>query len=276
MSIIQCALGISHIADAAMSQALRVVSVQRGYDPSQFKLVAFGGAGPLHAVAMAEATGIRTVLVPIRPGIASALGLLVADLKHDFAVTRVSRVENADVAGMETALAELTVQGRATLGREGVPNNLMRFERSADVRYIGQSYHLSIQLPERKLEPRDLTEVKKRFDEMHLATYGYAEGGEPCEFVALRVSAIGEIGKPPLEKSRAGGSVAAATKPSRQVYFEPMGFVECAIYDRLKLPAGAIVHGPAIIEERDSTTALHPGWEATVASHGILALSKRD
>ena len=276
MSTIQCALGVTHIADAAMSQALRVVSVQRGYDPSRFKLVAFGGAGPLHAVAMAEATGIRSVLVPIRPGIASALGLLVADLKHDFAVTRVARVENADVAGMECALAELIAQGRATLSREGVPDNSMRFERSVDVRYIGQSYHLSVRLPERKLEPRDLIEVKRRFDEMHLATYGYAEAREPCEFVALRISAIGEIGKPPLETTGAMGSVAAATKQSRQVYFEPMGFVECAIYDRLKLPVGATVCGPAIIEERDSTTAVHPGWDVAVAEYGILALTKRD
>jgi N-methylhydantoinase A len=204
------------------------------------------------------------------------LGLLVADLKHDFAVTRVSRVENADVAEMEEALSELMAQGRATLQRERVPDEQMGFERSADVRYVGQSYHLSIRLPQREIQAGDLIDIKNRFDEMHLATYGHAEPSEPCEFVALRVSAIGEIGKPPLERVRSGGSVAAATKPSRKVYFEPAGFVECAIYDRLKLPAGAVVHGPAVIEERDSTTAVHPGWGATVAAHGILALTKRN
>jgi N-methylhydantoinase A len=276
MSVTECAVGIARIADAAMSQALRVVSVQRGYDPSGFKLVAFGGAGPLHAVSLAEETGIRTILVPIRPGIASALGLLVADLKHDFAVTRVARVENADTAAMEEALSELTVQGRETLRRERVPDDLMRFERVADVRYVGQSYHLSIRLPERKLQPSNLADVKKRFDEMHLATYGHAEPSEPCEFVALRVSAIGEIGKPRLESAPRNGSVAAAQKPSRKVYFEPEGFADCAIYDRLKLPAGAAVHGPAVIEEKDSTTVVHPGWDATVAEYGILTLTKQD
>ena len=275
MDATRCAHGIVEIADAAMSQALRVVSVQRGYDPRGFKLVAFGGAGPLHACAIAAATGIPTVLVPVRPGIASAFGLLVADLKHDFGATRVMRIEHADAASLEATLAELAARGRATLEREGVPSSRMRFERTLEARYVGQSFQLPIPLPDSRLTAADVAAIRGRFDALHEATYGYAEPREPCEMVALRVAAIGEIGKPPLEKAREDGSVAAATKASRRVWFAPLGFVACAVYERGRLPAGARIDGPAIIEERDATTVVPPGWEGRVAGYGILALSPR-
>jgi N-methylhydantoinase A len=271
----RCAEGIVAIADAAMSQALRVVSVQRGYDPRGFKLVAFGGAGPLHAAAIAEATGIPTVLVPVRPGIASAFGLLVADLKHDVGATRVVRVERADPDALETTLAELAAEGRAALAREGVPESRMRVERTLEARYVGQSFQLTLTLPERRLSRDDVAAIRGRFDALHAATYGYAEPREPCELVALRVAAIGEIGKPKLETPRAGGHLADAHKPARRAHFAGAGFIDCAIYERGRMPAGAVIEGPAIVEERDSTTVVPPGWEARVAAHGILALGRR-
>jgi N-methylhydantoinase A len=273
LDAVACARGIVEIADAAMSQALRVVSVQRGYDPRDFKLVAFGGAGPLHACAIAEAAGIPAVLVPTQPGIASAFGLLVADLKHDFAATRVLRADGADPETLEATLAGLEAEGRAALAREGVPASRMRFDRSVDARYVGQSFQLPIALPPRRLTVADVAAIRRRFDEQHRATYGYAEPREPCELVALRVAAVGEIGQPPLADAPAGGSL--APKQRRRAFFAPAGFVDCAVHERAALPFGAAIDGPAIVEERDSATAVPPGWTATVAAHGILALARR-
>ncbi|MBM3521942.1 MAG: hydantoinase/oxoprolinase family protein, partial [Alphaproteobacteria bacterium] len=274
MDEIACARGIVAIADAAMSQALRVVSVQRGYDPRRFKLIAFGGAGPVHACAIAAEAGIPVVLVPPRPGIASAFGLLVADLKHDYGATRVMRLDAVDAAVAERDFDALAAQGRATLEKEGVVPAQMQFERSVDLRYVGQSYHLSLVLPGGALTSGIIGDLGRRFTELHLATYGYAEAREPIELVALRLSAIGAIGKPPLEKGARGGDLAAARMASRRVFFQPSGFADCAIYDRMRLAEGATFGGPAIVEERDSTTVVPPGWEASVAAHGILALRR--
>ena len=157
--------------------------------------------------------------------------------------------------------------------REGVAASRMRFERTADLRYVGQSYQLSLPLPDRPIEAGDVVDLRRRFDAMHLATYGYAEAREPCELVALRMSAIGEIGKPSYEVGLAEGDANAAAKSSRRVYFASRGFLDCSIYDRGKLPLGARIEGPAVIEERDSTTLVHPGWGADVSRLGVPTLS---
>ncbi len=278
MDPIAAAVGIVNIADAAMGQALRVVSLQRGYDPKDFKLVAFGGAGPMHALAVAAEIGIESVLVPPKAGIFSAFGLLVADLKHDFAATRSERLDRADPDALESVFAELLEKGRETLAKESVPDDVMEFERALDVRYVGQSYQLTVPLADEALTEDALADVRRRFNETHMATYGYAERSEPCELVCLRVSAVGRISKAPVDldphgKGHADNDVAGARKGRRRVYFDEGGFVDCDIYDRLRLPAGAVLDGPAVIEEPDSTTLMHPGWRATVAKHGVLIMT---
>ncbi|HET6521008.1 MAG TPA: hydantoinase/oxoprolinase family protein, partial [Geminicoccaceae bacterium] len=166
------AAGIIRIADAAMSRALRLVSVQRGKDPRGFKLVAFGGAGPLHAVALAAEAGIGTVLVPPRPGLFSAFGLLTADLRHDFATTVVGRLLDMDAAILEAVFAELAARGRAVLEGEGVGPADMRVERTLDVRYVGQSCYLSVGIDDPAITAGTLRDVARRFNRQHLATYG--------------------------------------------------------------------------------------------------------
>jgi N-methylhydantoinase A len=271
------AAGIVRIADAAMSQALRIVSVQRGKDPRGLELVAFGGAGPLHAVALAAATGIETVLVPPRPGIFSAFGLLTADLKNDFATTLVGRLLDLAPATIEAAFAELAARSRAVLEREGVPAAKMRFERSLDVRYVGQSYYLSVAIDGSPLTAATLGEIAQRFNRLHRSTYGYAEEREPCELVAVRVAAIGAIDKPRLRSANGSAAADAAPRPKqvRKAYFEGAGFVDCPVYQRDELGAGAQIAGPAVVEEADSTTLVHPDWEAEVGRYDVLVLRNR-
>jgi N-methylhydantoinase A len=273
------ASGVLQIADAAMSQALQVVSVQRGYDPRDFKLIAFGGAGPLHALSIAAEVGIGSVLVPPRPGLASAFGLLVADLKHDFSRTLVQRLDLADPEALEAVFGELSQTALAVLAEENVEREKVALERAIDIRYVGQSYQLTIPMNSARLGTEALADARQRFNAMHRATYGHAEPSEPCEIVNLRISALGLIEKPVLgtgsSPSANGASGATATKTgTRPVFFAGAGFIDCAVYDRLRLPVGADFRGPAIVEEPDSTTLVHPGWRATVERFGVLAINR--
>jgi N-methylhydantoinase A len=269
------AAGIVQIADAAMAQALRVVSVQRGYDPTTFKLVPFGGAGPLHALAIAADTGITAVLVPPQPGVASALGLLVADLKHDNARTIAQRLADVTEDQLAAIFRELEAKGREPLVREGVPDSAMCFEWSFDLRYVGQSYHLNIALARGALDATVIEKARRRFDSAHEATYGYAEPDEPCELVNVRVSAIGAIPTPKLEEA-AFRSAESGRRATRCVWFQQTGFTECAIYERAGLLQGEQIEGPAVIEDRDATTLVHPGWRCSVERFGVLSVWRTD
>jgi N-methylhydantoinase A len=271
MDPLETAAGIVAIADAAMAQALRVVSVQRGYEPATFKLVPFGGAGPLHALAVAMETGIETVLVPPRPGVASAFGLLVADLRHDFARTMVERIDRADEARLESLFGELEARGRAQLEREGIPAAAIRLERLLDLRYVGQSYHLTIPIGPGPVTPAMLSDARARYDAAHLATYGYAEAAEPCELVNLRVAARGMVRRPELAEA---GPAAHGRAGRRRVWFPAVGFVDADILQRRALGEGIQIEGPAVIEDEDSTTLLHPGWHCRVERYGVLAIRR--
>jgi len=277
MGVVETAAGIVRIADAAMSQALRVVSVQRGQDPRNFVLVAFGGAGPLHAVSISAETGVGTVLVPPRPGIFSAFGLLFADLKHDFAVTEVTFLDAVEPGWVETALDALRSQARTLLAREDVAEERMAFEAALDVRYVGQSTYLTIGLDNGPITAESLADVRRRFNDRHEATYGYAEPNEPCELVTVRLSGLGRIRKPPLSNgSAATGATGPVPKGHRPVYFTGPAFIKCDVYDRQGFEPGMKFSGPAVIEEAESTILVHPGWTARVESFGVLRLRAGD
>lgn len=274
MGVVETAAGIVQIADAAMAQALRVVSVQRGYDPAKFKLVPFGGAGPLHAISVAEQNGIDSVIVPPRPGVASAVGLLVADLKHDFAATVVQRIESLHTDSLETMFHRLEQEGRAPLSREGVADTDMRFERALDLRYVGQSYHLTTTLPNGPVSRAMLDDARRKFDESHLAAYGYGEPSEPCEVVNVRVSALGAVRQAALRFGN-GAAHAGVAEQRRPVWFEGAGFVDCPVYGRTSLGEGTAMTGPAVLEDRDATTLIHPGWRFSVERDGALEVERR-
>ena len=276
MGVVETALGIVEIANTAMTNALRLVSVQRGYDPRDFVLVAFGGAGPVHANRLASEVQIPKTIIPMSPGTTSAMGLLVTDLKHDYSRTLIQRVDQVDVDMVAIIYRELEVDGRESLEREGMNPEKITFLHQVDMRYVGQSYELTIPLSEGKLGAAEIEGVLAQFHREHDRAYGYSAPDEPVEFVNLRLSAIGKINKPQLRQIDAGdSSLSAAKKAVRSVYFaECEGYVECPIYDRYRLSAGVELEGPTIVEEIDATTVIHPGYQALVDKFGNLILTK--
>ena len=257
-----------------MIGAMRLVSVQRGYDPRQFVLVAFGGAGPLHANALARELGIPAVLVPPNPGIASAVGMLMTDLRHEFVTTRRLPLDTLTPAALESLFAEFAREGQARLTRDGVPPADRRLLRSVDLRYHGQSFELSIPVPAGALTADDVARLRAEFDAAHERAYGYAAPEDAVELVNVRLAAIGMTPRPrraPLpEGSR---DPAGALKGTREVWFAEIGgWRKTNVLDRTKLLSGNVIAGPAIVEEHDASTLVHPGWEATVDQQGNLVV----
>ena len=247
-----------------MVNALHLISVQRGYDPRDFVLVGFGGAGPVHANALARDAEMPTLLIPRSPGIFSATGLLTTDLKRDTATTVMRRLDELDHDEVATAFARLEEAGRAELEREGLGSGSIGFLRQIDLRYVGQSYELTIAAGDELLD---------RFHAEHDRTYGFSAPGEAVEVVSLRLTSIGRIAKPPARRLEPGGP--SEPKERRPVYFAEAGdYVDCPIYDRYVLGAGATFAGPAVVEEFDSTTVVHPGFAVRVDEVGNLIIER--
>lgn len=275
LDLLEVALGIVEIANTAMVNALRRISVQRGYDPREFMLVAFGGAGPVHANRLADQLEIPKTLIPMSPGITSATGLLVTDLKHDYSNTLIQAITDLDLSAIESTYVGMEDQGRTALSNEGMDENSIRFIRQVDVRYIGQSYELGIVVQSGKFDSEHRDQIVQEFHKEHERAYGFSAPEEPVEIVAIRLTAVGDIAKPTLrEIGKTTGGVDSARRTTRSVYFaESKGFVDCPVYDRYKLSSGDVLEGPAIIEEMDSTTIIHPRYKADVDRYGNVFLS---
>jgi N-methylhydantoinase A len=268
------ASGIVEIANAHMIAAMRIVSVQRGYDPREFVLVAFGGAGPLHANALARELSIPIVLVPPSPGIASAVGMLATDLRHEFVATRRLGLDVLTPAALDALFADFIAEGHARLTKDGVAAADRRLRRSADLRYHGQSFELSVTVPPGPLSAADLERLRADFHRSHERAYGYAAPEDAVELVNVRLAAVGVTPKPRRAPLPGGGrSPEAAVKGHRDVWFaEAGGFRRTVVLDRAKLLRGNEIAGPAIVEEHDASTLVHPGWVATVDEHANLVL----
>src|SRR5262249_22330114 len=269
---VAAAAGIVEIANAHMIGALRLVSVQRGYDPRDFVLVAFGGAGPLHANALARELSIPAVLVPPNPGIASAVGMLMTDLRHEFVATRRMRLDALTPAALEALFADFLAEGSARLDRDGVQPADRQMLRSVDLRYHGQSFELPIVVPPGALTVADIARLRAEFDAAHERAYGYAAPEDDVELVNVRPAAIGTTPPPRRAPPPAGGDEpGAALKGTREVWFAG-GWQKTRVFDRAKLLSGNVIAGPAIVEEVDASTLVHLGWEATVDEHANLLL----
>ncbi|MFB6152076.1 MAG: hydantoinase/oxoprolinase family protein [Haloarculaceae archaeon] len=267
-SVREAARGILDVARANMERALRVVSVERGYDPRSFALVAFGGAGPLHAPALAERLSVPTVLVPRLAGVLSALGLLTSDIEHTYVTAVVEPLADVSPADLADRFADLAAAGRETLADEGVDSDAMSFERSLDLRYEGQSYSLNVPLDDADLTADALAAAAERFHERHDAQYGHADPDEPVEVVNARVRAVGAI--PAVDvRVDVAGSVDDAVLGER-----PVGFGdetrETTVYDHERLPPGGEFDGPAVVQAAEATTVVHPGQSVSVDERGTL------
>ena len=269
LEISAAAIGILKIADNAMVGAIRNISVERGHDPRDFTLVAYGGAGPMHAIDVANLLGIETVLVPPYPGIASAYGLLVADFKNDYAKTFLQQPPDFDLDGMATIFAELETEGRNWLRGEGVPADSHSLTRSADLRYTHQGSELTIQYQHSQVDRVGLDALLQEFHRRHEQLYGFALE-QPVEIVTVRVTASGQVGTVKMPHlATENGSLDQALIDRRPVYFEEsQGFVQCAIYRREGLYPQARIAGPAILEGMDATVVINPGWDSRVDEYG--------
>lgn len=278
MDAINCANGIIKIANAAMTNALRIATVQRGYDPRDLVMVAFGGAGPLHANRLCAEMHIPLLIVPPSPGTASAFGLLVTDLKHEFSRGRLMAEGHQDVALINSIFSQMETQGREVLTRERMRDQDITFFRQVEMRYSGQSYELPIDCPGGELTPNDLETIRKQFHAEHDRAYGHGYPNEPTEMVNLRLTAIGGIRKP-RQREIAGevSGVDSARKETRAVFFDDVSdFVQTSVYDRSLLKAGNRFEGPAIVEEMDASTLIEPGYLVEVDRFGNLLVSTKE
>jgi len=273
--LITTAAGIVEIANANMIRALRIVSVERGYDPREYVLIAFGGAGPMHVNGIVRELKVPTVIIPLNPGITSALGLLMTDLRHDYVMTYICRADRIDLDKVNRIYHDFAAQGRSLLTQEGVKEEAMLFSKFMDMRYVGQSYELTIPVPGKEIDMKDMAAIEALFHKEHERAYGHCAPEEPMEVANLKLSATGFIPKPKLKELKRGAtSQEAALRTRRKVYFsETEGFVECSIYDRYRLTWGNVIKGPAIVEDKDATTVIHPGYRAEVGRYGNLILT---
>jgi N-methylhydantoinase A len=243
-----------------MADAVRLISIRRGYDPREFCLVAFGGAGPLHGAALAEELSIPTVLVPPSPGITSALGCLLVDVRHDLSAMFLAHLDSVDPQRLEEEFGRLERDARERLAAEDVPEEQMSIQRLVDMRYLGQWRSLTVPVS----SPADLGDAAERFHAEHERAYNYRRDGSPVEIYRLSVRAVGVTPKPQLRRHELNGSVLPEAA-SRPVHFDATGTaLDTPVYLRSELGAGTTLTGPAVIDQLDSTTLVPPGWRAEV------------
>jgi N-methylhydantoinase A len=262
--------GIIRIAVARMVGAIKEISIAKGHDPRDFALVAYGGAGPMHAAFVAEELEMPRVLVPPAPGNFSALGALISDLRQDYVRTRLTQTRGGEFAEVERLFAELEREARAELAAEGVSPERISMGRALGMRYVGQSWELIVRVPERL---DSMAGLEAEFRRAHERRYGHASDG-PAEIVNFRLTAIGAVPKPVPARWSVAGALAAARREERAVSFGGAA-VRVPVYLRHRLPGRETIPGPALIEEMGATTVIPPGWAASVGPWGELTLARQ-
>jgi N-methylhydantoinase A len=247
-----------------MSRAVRLVSLERGLDPRDFALMAFGGAGPMHAAELADELGIAEVLVPPSPGLFSSIGLLFSDLRYDYVRGMVRRLDDLDVAAVEVAFSDMEAEASAQLARDGYSAERAALHRSIDLRYAGQGFELTVSTGSPFHEDA-ANRAARSFHDRHRDVYGYAAEAEPLEVVALRLAALVSVTKPRLAReTKAGRQPSADALRTRRKAFFGDTWHEARVYERNALRAENRLEGPAIVEQYDATTVVPPGWIAKV------------
>jgi N-methylhydantoinase A len=274
---LDAARGVVRVVNASMANAVRVVTVQRGIDPTGLTLLAFGGAGPLHAGELARDLGIRAIAVPPGPGLLCALGLLVEDVRTDLVRTHLAALIPAGLPALAARFADMEQSVLRWLDREGVPAPRRRLERWLDLRYVGQNFELPVPVPDETWRNGDLEPLRRRFLDEHERVYGFAAADEPMQIVNARLVGRG-LAEPPTLARLPRGPAAPPPAPidRRLVYVDDaLGFVPCPVYARAPLLAGQRLAGPAVVEQFDATTLLLPGQEAIVDEVGFLVIEGR-
>src|SRR5580658_9512033 len=282
MTLAEAAAGIRRIVDMRMADEVRVFAARRGVDLSEFALLPFGGAGAVHAAAVAEELGMRRIVVPARPGAFSALGLLCTDVLHDYIRSELGALDRLDPARAEQLFREIEAKAASELAEEGLDPSAASFERDLDMRYAGQGYELRVSLGglwQNALDGEALKAARQRFDEVHAKIHGHAAKEKSVEVVSYRLRvrvAVPKYQPQALPAGAASSPRPASIKDTRRVSFDAGKALDTTIYDRDKLFVGVSFSGPAIVEQFDATTVVPPGWHAFVDRHGNLILERTD
>ena len=270
------ALGILRVVNANMERAIRAISLERGYDPRSFTLVPFGGAGPVHGCDLAQELSIPRVLIPARPGILSALGVAIADVVKDYSRTVMLRGNDLERTRLEEEFHGMEGLARAELEQEGLPVEQMTVRRFLDVRYVGQSFELTVDFPTSRASRSSeglARAISDSFYRAHLQRFGYADRAEPVEIVNLRLKLDLAIEKPNLQMVAVQGADSAGTQISTVGVVFRQGELETPLYDRDLLASGNRIAGPALVVQLDTTTVVPPGWQGEVDAYGNLLLT---
>jgi N-methylhydantoinase A len=278
LDVERVAEGILEVATAAAANAIRQVTVRRGLDPRDFTLIAYGGNGPMEAAAIAQELSIGNIVIPQAPGVFSALGMLAADLRHDYVQTMFVRLDDAHLSELERELQAIEAAALATINKSGRRPTDVTYERAADMRYVGQEHTVAVLLPSHIDDEAARTVIKGLFDAAHEQRYNHSAPDESAEIVSVRVSAIGQLGQPRLPRLAEGMPTPpdAARKGARTVTFPGRGRASATVWDRSALRESNTINGPAVIEEEQSTTLVPPGYKMTVHGLGHLLISALD
>jgi N-methylhydantoinase A len=271
---VSAARGIVKIADISMAHAVQSMTVQRGYDPRESVMVAYGGAGPLHAVSIARELRIETVVIPPYCGIFSAVGMLLADAKDESVLSHISLFNEAAAPEITRLFSGMEAEGLPVMTRAGFTANSIVMKRALEMRYVGQEFSLLIDCPSQALTPLAMQEIRGRFNEVYAARYGHAFPDLMPEVASLRLHVYGVLAKPDINlRGEANQAAEAKPRERRSVYFDDLGFVDCAVYRRPALPVNVRFDGPLVIEEQSSTTVVSRLDSVMADSFGNLIIT---
>ena len=266
----EAAESIIRVADSNMNNALKLISVRRGYDPRDFAMVAFGG-GPMHGPTLAKELSIRKVIVPVAASVFSAWGMLMSDIRHDFIQTKILSFRDAPMKTLNAMWKEQMEEAGARFAAEGVAPEQTMFRFIADMRYMGQEHTVQVSAPAYPWKEEDRAEILSRFHKTHEHFYTFSLPDTPAEIVNLHLVAYGQLTKPALQTiPEQKGDISAALKEVRRVFFSEDGWQDTPIYDRAKLGWGAKAQGPLVVEEPTTATVVCPGQKLTVDRYGNL------
>ncbi|WP_102273900.1 hydantoinase/oxoprolinase family protein [Cytobacillus massiliigabonensis] len=268
-STVEAANAIIEVANANMCDALRLISVRRGYDPREFALVAFGGAGPLHGAYLAKDMGIPTVIVPPHPGVAAAMGCLLVDVRHDISKTYVKDFKDVNLEELEFELLKMEREAKDLLEEEGVAKENSTLMSFIDMRYSGQWRSLAIPI---NLKAQSLEDALEAFHLEHEREFAFSDRKQSVEIYGLRLTALGTVPKPEFPKHIPSGSLEDALKEIREVYFDDK-FMATKVFDRERIPVFSEIQGPAIVDQLDSTTVIPPEFTAFVDEYRNLIIT---
>jgi N-methylhydantoinase A len=273
VSVDEAALGVIRIANANMVNALKLVSVRRGYDPREFDMVASGGGGSMHAAALMRELRLKRVIVPNVPGHFSAWGMLMTDMRNDWVQTFVARTDQVDLTQLNAVWDEMECVATEHLLSEGLDMGRVRLARTADMRYVGQEHTVNVPIPAGQLN-EDFTEIHAHFHALHEQFYAFRIDASPIELVNLRLAGFGRVSKPEIvARPEQPGDGEEARKGTRRVNFDEDGWHVSAIYERERLSPGTRLSGPSIVEEPAATTVVFPRQHLFVDRYGNLIIA---